>query len=123
MEEREIINRVANSPIVTIDLEDYYHKGERLSYDIAQHLYQGLILKEKDFRAFVKDHDWSQYKEKNTELRCIRGNYYLYEITHKWDKEKQKDKVMVECSEENYKFDYYIVGARTDETLEVVQDG
>ena len=70
MEEKEIINRVANSPIVTIDLEDYYHKGERLSYDIAQHLYQGLILKEKDFRAFVKDHDWSQYEEKNIALFC-----------------------------------------------------
>ncbi|TCL01622.1 uncharacterized protein DUF2480 [Roseivirga ehrenbergii] len=70
MEEKEIVNRVANSSIVTIDLEDYYHKGERVRYDIAQHLFQGLILKEKDFRAFVKDHDWSLYKGKNIALFC-----------------------------------------------------
>ncbi|MGW8122960.1 DUF2480 family protein [Roseivirga echinicomitans] len=70
MEEKEIINRVASSPIVTIDLEDYYHQGERVKYDIAQHLFQGLILKEKDFRAFVKDHDWSVYEGKNIALFC-----------------------------------------------------
>tara|TARA_R110001592_G_scaffold348265_1_gene642336 strand:- start:404 stop:928 length:525 start_codon:yes stop_codon:yes gene_type:complete len=70
MEEKEIINRVANSAIVTIDLEDYYHNGEKVRYDIAQHLYQGLILKEMDFRAFVKDHDWSLYEGKNIALFC-----------------------------------------------------
>lgn len=70
MEEKEIINRVASSPIVTLNLEDYYHGGERVEYDIAQHLFQGLILKEKDFREFIKDHDWSIYQGKNVALFC-----------------------------------------------------
>ena len=70
IEEKEIINRVMNSSIVTIDLEDYYHKGERVEYDIAQHLFQGLMLREKDFRAYVKDNDWSVYHNKNIALFC-----------------------------------------------------
>lgn len=70
MEEKGIINRVASSPIVTLNLEDYYHPGERVAYDIAQHLFQGLILKEKDFREFIKDHDWSIYQGKNVALFC-----------------------------------------------------
>lgn len=69
-EQREIVNRVASSPIVTFNLEDYYHTGERVIYDIAQNLFQGLILKEKDFRQFVKEHDWEQYKGQNVALTC-----------------------------------------------------
>lgn len=68
--EGEIINRVANSPIITFNLEDYYHKGERLIYDVADNLFQGLILREKDFREFIKQHDWSQYEGKNVALTC-----------------------------------------------------
>lgn len=66
----EIINRVANSPIVSIDLEEYYHSGERVVYDIAEDLFQRMILKEKDFRAHVKTHDWEQYRGKNVSLIC-----------------------------------------------------
>lgn len=66
--EGEIINRVANSPLVTIDLEEYYHHGDRVEYDIAQNLFQGLILREKDFRAFVKEYDWGQYSGKNVNI-------------------------------------------------------
>ncbi|PWL24551.1 DUF2480 family protein [uncultured Roseivirga sp.] len=66
----EIINRVASSPLVTIDLEDYYHKGERQVYDLAQNLFQGMILREKDLREFVKEHDWSKYEGKNIALIC-----------------------------------------------------
>jgi len=68
--EGEIINRVASSPIVSIDLEEYYHAGERVVYDIADNLFQGMILKEKDFREFIKAHDWSQYANKNVALVC-----------------------------------------------------
>lgn len=68
--ENEIINRVASSPLVTIDLEDYYHKGEREVYDLAQNLFQGMILREKDLREFVKEHDWSRYEGKNVALTC-----------------------------------------------------
>lgn len=64
----EILNRVAKSPLVTINLEDYYHHGDRLEYDMAQNLFQGLILREKDFRNFVKEHDWSQYAGKNVNI-------------------------------------------------------
>lgn len=70
IEQGEIVNRVAGSPIITFNLEDYYHSGERVTYDIAQNLFQGLILKEKDFRQFVKEHDWAQYKGKNVALIC-----------------------------------------------------
>lgn len=66
----EIINRVASSPLVTIDLEDYYHKGEREVYDLAQNLFQGMILREKDLREFMKEHDWSKYEGKNIALIC-----------------------------------------------------
>jgi len=66
----EIVNRVASSGLITIDLEDYYPQGERLIYDLKDNLWQGLALKEKDFRAFIKEHDWSQYKAKNVGILC-----------------------------------------------------
>ena len=68
--EEPIVNRVARSALITLDLADFYHPGERVVYDLAQNLYQGLILKEKDFRAFVKEHDWSTYAGKNVALTC-----------------------------------------------------
>ncbi len=66
----EIVNRVASSSLISLDLEEYYHDGERVVYDIRQNLFQDLILKEKDFRAFVKDFKWSQYSGKNVALIC-----------------------------------------------------
>lgn len=66
----EIINRVANSNLVTFDLADYYPKGDRVLYDIKDNLFQGMILREKDFRAFVKAHNWSQYENKHIALTC-----------------------------------------------------
>ena len=66
----EIINRVASSALITFNLEDYYHLGERVVYDIRQNLFQDLILKEKDFRAFVKDNDWQKYEGKNVAITC-----------------------------------------------------
>ncbi|WP_234737140.1 DUF2480 family protein [Tellurirhabdus bombi] len=68
--ETEIINRVAKSGLQTLDLEDYYHTGERIVYDLKDNLYMGLILKEKDFRDFLKSHDWSQYAGKNVAITC-----------------------------------------------------
>jgi hypothetical protein len=70
MEEDIIINRVTNSSLVSLDLEDYYPKGENILFDIAPLLYEGLILKEKDFRLFVKEHDWIKYIGKNIGLYC-----------------------------------------------------
>lgn len=69
-EENEIINRVASSSLVSIDLEEYYPEGDRIVYDLAENLFQGLILREKDFREFVKNHDWSQYAGKHIAITC-----------------------------------------------------
>jgi hypothetical protein len=70
MSEEVIINRVANSGLLTLDLEEYYHPGERVVYDIKDNLFQELILKEKDFRAFIKEKDWSEYQGKNVAIMC-----------------------------------------------------
>lgn len=70
MQEDIIINKVANSGLITLDLEQYYHSGERVVYDIAGNLFHGLILKEKDFREFLKQHDWRQYQDKNVAIIC-----------------------------------------------------
>jgi hypothetical protein len=70
METEEILNRVATSGIVSLDLEELYHAGERVLLDIKDQLFQGLILREKDFREFLKSHDWSQYAGKNVAIIC-----------------------------------------------------
>ena len=66
----EIINRVANSPIITIDLEAYYRKEERVVFDLKDYLFQGLVLREKDFRAALKDLNWEDYKGKLVSIQC-----------------------------------------------------
>lgn len=66
----EIINKVAQSGIITINLEELYPDGERIAFDIAPHLVEGLMLREKDFREFVKAHDWSSYSGKYVALFC-----------------------------------------------------
>ena len=66
----EIINRIKNSKLVSIDLEDFYPIGERISFDIKDWLFQGTILKEKDFREYVKNHDWTVYKNSFVALHC-----------------------------------------------------
>ncbi|WP_316802155.1 DUF2480 family protein [Pedobacter nototheniae] len=68
--QENIINKVANSGLVTLNLEDYYDNGERILYDIKDNLFHGLMLREKDFREFIKNHDWSQYQNKNVAIIC-----------------------------------------------------
>lgn len=65
-----IVNRVANSPLISIDLKDFCVDGEREVIDIKEVLFQGLILREKDFREYVKEQDWSQYQDKFVALTC-----------------------------------------------------
>lgn len=65
-----IVNRVAASGLITFDLADYYHTGERVVYDLKDNLFMGMILKEKDFREFLKTHDWTQYEGKNVAITC-----------------------------------------------------
>ena len=66
----KIVNRVASSELKTIDLEDYYPKGERTILDIKNWLFHEIILKETDFREHLKNHDWSQYQNKYVALTC-----------------------------------------------------
>ena len=66
----EIINKVANSSLEVFDLEDYYPKGIRTQIDISQWLFEGFILKEKDFRETLKNHDWSQYQDHLVAIHC-----------------------------------------------------
>ena len=56
-----IVNKVAESGLITLDLEEYYPKEEIVVFDLKAHLFMGLILKEKDFRAALQNIDWSQY--------------------------------------------------------------
>jgi hypothetical protein len=65
-----IENKVEKSGLITLNLEDFYPKGERITFDIASVLFQGLILREKDFREFIKTNDWSVYKDKYVALVC-----------------------------------------------------
>lgn len=69
-EEKEIVNRVAGSNLITFDLEEYYQPGERVQFDLKDVLFQGLILREKDLRDFVKSNDWSLYKDKFVAITC-----------------------------------------------------
>jgi hypothetical protein len=64
------LNRLQESSIITFDLEQYYPTGERTTYDLAQNLFQGLMLREKDLREFVKTHDWQAYRDKHVALFC-----------------------------------------------------
>ena len=66
----EIINKVASSGLITIDLEEFYPKGERVLFDLKPLLFHELILKEKDFREFIKEHDWAGYKDKMVAITC-----------------------------------------------------
>ena len=64
------VNKVAESGIMTLDLEDFYPKEETAVFDMKDHLFMGLILKEKDFREVMKTLDLTPYKEKNIALTC-----------------------------------------------------
>ena len=66
----EIINRVAQSKLVTFDLEEHYPEGKRAVFDIKDWLHEGLILKEKEFRAFADNYNWERYNDAYVALTC-----------------------------------------------------
>lgn len=66
----EIVNKVAGSGLVTIDLEEFYPEGKRVVLDIRDQLFQGLLLREKDFREYIKQEDWSKYKDTYVAVTC-----------------------------------------------------
>ncbi len=65
-----IINKVADSGLITLDLEKYYPREENILFDLKNYLFMGMILKEKDFREALKNEDWSKYKDKNVAITC-----------------------------------------------------
>jgi hypothetical protein len=68
--DEEIVNRVANSKLVVIDLEDYYPSGKRMVIDIKDWLFEGFVLREKEFRQQISSHDWTIYKDAYVALTC-----------------------------------------------------
>lgn len=70
MNEEPILNRVALSKLITFDLEDYYPTGRRVQFDIADWLFEGFILKEKEFRILADNHNWTQYQDTYVALHC-----------------------------------------------------
>jgi len=65
-----LVNRVANSGLITLNLEDHFPQQEMVSFDLKDHLFHGLILKEKDFRKALKEHNWEQYQDKILLIHC-----------------------------------------------------
>lgn len=65
-----LVNKVAQSGLITIDLENYLPKQEIVALDISQFLFRGLILKEKEFRSALKAFDWSGFEDKIVAINC-----------------------------------------------------
>ena len=65
-----IVNRVTESALTTIDLEDFFPKEPVAVFDLKPFLFMELILKEKDFREALKLHDWNQYENKHVAVTC-----------------------------------------------------
>ena len=68
--EEEIVNKVAGSGLITIDLEDFYPKEHVVEIDIKDFLYEGIILKEKDFRKSLGELHWNDYANKIIAVFC-----------------------------------------------------
>ena len=68
--DKPLVNRVAASGLITINLEDFFPKEELIVFDLKDYLYMELVLKEKEFRAALKAHDWTQYEGKNLAVYC-----------------------------------------------------
>lgn len=66
----EIKNKVKESGLIQLDLADFKPKEEIIGIDLASQLWQGLVLKEKDFRNWIKTEDWNQYKNKAVFIYC-----------------------------------------------------
>lgn len=65
-----IVNKISSSGLITIDLEKYLPQGDMVTFDLKDHLFMGLILKEKDFREALKNTDWSMYQDKYLAITC-----------------------------------------------------
>ncbi|MBL1278756.1 MAG: DUF2480 family protein [Fluviicola sp.] len=105
----EIVNRVKESGLISIDLADYKPRIEITSIDFADLLWQRLVLKEKDFRAWAKDHDWSQYASKAVFVHCSEDA-----IIPTWA-------FMLICSQLQSHTNDYVVGSEKDLEKELIR--
>lgn len=70
MDSKPLVNRVAASGLITLNLEDFFPEGEIAFFDLKDYLFRELILKEKDFRKALKELDWTQYADKHLLITC-----------------------------------------------------
>jgi hypothetical protein len=68
--EELIENKVDKSGLITISLDEFYVEGQRILIDIKDLLYEGLILREKDIREFIKNENWENYQDKFVAITC-----------------------------------------------------
>lgn len=68
--EQPFVNKVADSGIITLNLEDYYPTTGVEIFDMKDYLFMELILKEKDFREKLKEADFSIYQDKIVAVTC-----------------------------------------------------
>jgi hypothetical protein len=66
----EIVNKVAKSGLITLDMKTFKGSQNRIIIDIKNWLYEGMVLKEKKFREHLNDEDWEQYKDAFVALHC-----------------------------------------------------
>lgn len=66
----EIVNKVAQSGLIELNLEEYFPEGERIVVDLKPHLFQELILKEEDFREWILNENWKKYEDKYVAITC-----------------------------------------------------
>ncbi|MBX7108492.1 MAG: DUF2480 family protein [Chitinophagales bacterium] len=66
----KLVNRVADSGLITLDLEEYFPQQPKEAFDLKDFLFMGLILKEKDYREALKSFDWGKYRGKNVAVFC-----------------------------------------------------
>ncbi len=105
----EIVNRVKESGLISLDLASYKPSMEIMSIDIADILWQRLVLKEKDFRAWVKDHDWKQYTGKAVFVHCSEDA-----IVPTWA-------FMLICSKLHEETENYVIGSQLDLEKELIR--
>lgn len=106
MQEDVITNRVANSGLLTIDLEDFLPKTTIKIFDLKDHLFRGLILKEKEFREALKVFDWEQYRNAYVAITCTTDAIipmWAYMLISVYAEPVAKD-VFVGTAEEMHKY-------------------
>ena len=119
----EIINKVKDSGLISLDLAKFNPKEQIIGIDLAEQLWQGLVLKEKDFRTWIKENDWKQFENKAIYIYCsadafvptwaymliasaIEGIAKTYIVGNKLDLQKQ----LIKTAIFNEPLDEYIDG-------------